>query len=235
MTLLTTEIHLDGDAAFVIFAADRRISRGGRAIEDATKILRVRGSPVGVGFFGLAELASPRESKPMSVLLTELADAMPPGSSPAAFAELLLQKLRAEMPYNDVINEPIGFHVCGFASDGEPEFWYVRNIDDQGFPTRKGFESREDFRARDRGRLLPGQYAIYRNGDLQAHIAAWAAIDESLGKLLGSPTFRALKTPEDHELWVKTKMELIGSFYQRFATEQIIGNPIDSFSISRAA
>jgi hypothetical protein len=83
--------------------------------------------------------------------------------------------------------------------------------------------------------LPQGATQIYRNGDIRAHVAAWTQIDASLGALLGTPSFRTLNSVEDYVKWVKFKMESIASFYEHFATESIIGPPIDAFAITYAA
>ena len=233
MTLLTTEIHVHEDRSFVIFAADRQISRGGRPAGSARKVFRAQGGKVGIGFFGLAELDTEGSHESVSAVIEGFLNKAPAGAGPQSVAELLLAKLIQVVPYADAMKEPMGFHVSGIASDGMPEFWYVRNIDDQGLPTGNGFELREDFRRRDLAELPQGKYVIYRNGDIQAHTAVWSSVDQSLGSLLGSPSFRGLTTPEDHESWVRTKMELVAAFYERFAMEKLIGNPIDSFVISQ--
>jgi hypothetical protein len=58
MTLLTTEIHShdDPERALTVFAADRRISKGGREHDTCEKILRVPELNAGIGYFGLAEV-----------------------------------------------------------------------------------------------------------------------------------------------------------------------------------
>jgi hypothetical protein len=234
VTLLTTEIHVHGASAHIVFAADRRISRGGRADGEAVKIFPVPGGNVGVGFFGLAEINGAQQ-RSMSSWLDVLVASVPSGSSPREVAVILLEGLRSTVPYDDAIKEPSGFHVSGFAEDGHPEFWYVRNVDNNGNPTRNGYDIREDFRGRDAGHLPAEAIQIYRNGDIRAHVAAWSQIDASLGQLLATPSFRQLTSIQDYVTWVRFKMELIARFYKDFSREQIIGGAIDCFALSRAA
>ena len=63
MTLLATEIS-EGPPPTIVFAADRRISLGGRRHAERRKILPLPRRRAGIGYFGLAELpvAGPRRN-----------------------------------------------------------------------------------------------------------------------------------------------------------------------------
>jgi hypothetical protein len=165
--------------------------------------------------------------------LTEFINSKASWESLKEFAAYLAAALNAAVPRQLRESSPSGFHVAGFRSDGNIEFWYVRNVDDTGAPTLGTYQPREDFQSDHAARVHAGGFWIYRNGDIRAHVVAWTVIDDSIGRLLGTPHFRALATPDDYVEWVRFKMETIASFYKKFATRSIIGEPVDAFSITR--
>jgi hypothetical protein len=122
--------------------------------------------------------------------------------------------------------------LAGFSPADRPEFWFVRNVDDDGEPTLGRYEPREDFQRRDRSRVSPSAVQIYRNGDIRAHVTAWEKIDEAYGSLLGTPDFMPVATPLDYRNWVLFKMSSIADFYERYCVRSIIGRPIDAFAFS---
>ena len=63
MTLLLTEFHRvdDPDSTFIVFAADRRISKEDKPEGDQQKIFQVDRLNAGIGFFGLVEMPRPAE------------------------------------------------------------------------------------------------------------------------------------------------------------------------------
>ncbi len=233
MTLLTTEIHCTAQGEIVVFAADRRITRDKVADGTRPKIFRVPHCMVGIGYFGLAEVGPAETPIPMSVWLEDLFFRIPPSTDPRTVAELLCERLNVDIPLEWRRSDPSGFHVAGLDSDGCAEFWFVRNLDDSGALAHSEYKCREDFKSRDKTALPDNAVQIYRNGDIRAHIAAWEQIDDSFGSLLGQESFRALVTTDDYLDWVKFKMELVARFYDRFAVESIIGDPIDAFAIGR--
>ncbi len=156
-----------------------------------------------------------------------------PTDTLAEIAERLAFQLNADVPKDWRDTEISGFHLAGLRADDCAEFWFIRNVDDAGNLTRADFEFREDFQCRDAPGLPFGAAQIYRNGDIRAHVVAWAQIDQSLGLLLGTQSFRALQSIEDYVEWVQFKMELVADFYERFSTESIIGRPIDAFAIQK--
>lgn len=235
MTLLTTEIHRSVDGDIVVFAADQRISRGNAAAASRQKVFRVPRCPVGVGYFGLAEVGPIDAPQPMAEWLQDLFYEVPNNSSTAEVARIVCDRLNVVVPQPWREAEHSGFHIAGVNGHGHAEFWFVRNFNDDGSLMRGPYQRREDFQSRDAPRLPQHAAQIYRNGDIRAHVAAWESIDKSFGALLGQESFRALRTTDDYVEWVKYKMELVASFYERFATESIIGAPIDAFAISRGA
>jgi hypothetical protein len=234
MTLLTTEIHnhQDPKRALIVFAADRRISSiHGKALGAEKKVFPIIGTPAGIGYFGLAEIPTRRGKLPMSRWLpTFLRSAT--ATDLASLAEQLALALNAVVPRSCRRRVASGFHLAGFNRTCRPEFWYVRNIADDRHTLLKEYRVREDFQAEHACQLKAGQYQIYRNGDIRAHVVAWEAIDSSFGKLLHLPDFKAPRTPEEYVEWVRFKLRTIARFYKAFCRTSIIGEPIDAFAIT---
>ena len=232
MTLLTTEIHQTPAGEVVVFAADRLIVRGTEAVDSRKKIFKVPGRRLGVGYVGLAEVMVGGGPQPMAEWLQDMFSTMNGNETTADFAHMLTRELNQVVPVEWRATMKSGLHVAGVSEQGEAEFWFVRNIDDDARIFSHCYTAREDYRGRDRQRLAPGEVQIYRNGDVQAHVAAWTQLDQSLGVLLETPSFRSLKSTDDYELWVRFKMETIATFYQRFSTEPIVGPPVDCFVLA---
>jgi hypothetical protein len=233
MTLLTTEIYRHDQAdAIIVFAADRRITR--RTVRDSEqpKIFRLPRLCGGIGYFGLAEVPSSTGTEPMAAWLWRFLSGTTAGTL-KALADELAQALNVAVPEDWQRSEVSGFHLCGFAAAGRPEFWYVRNCDDTEAQTPIGrYESREDFQGRDAPKIPPGEGLVYRNGDIWAHVAAWERLDQAFGTLLTAPDFGAPASPAEYERWVEFKMDVIAQFYERFCRVSIIGRPVDVFSVT---
>jgi hypothetical protein len=232
MTLLTTELHLRDDEAIMVFAADRRISRGDIPISDQQKIFRVPHLAAGIGFFGLAEIPDSLGMRTMSDWIQDFLYTIRPQDQLSTIAACLADGLNRVVPVDWQSTEASGFHLAGFSPVGRPEFWFVRNVDDAGEPTLGRYEPREDFQRRDRSHLPAGAVQIYRNGDIRAHVTAWEKIDEAYGSLLRTPDFMPIATPLDYRNWVLFKMSSIADFYERYCARSIIGRPIDAFAFS---
>lgn len=231
MTLLTTEIHQSPIGNVIVFAADQRITRGNDKSNPKPKIFQIASRRAGIGYFGLAEVNGSSGCYPMSDWLRDFFYQISELDSLALIAEKLANELKKSVPDEVRKTEPSGFHLSGFTQDGETEFWLARNFEDDGRLSGGQYFVREDYRARDQPHLLNGETAFYRSGDVRAHVAAWGKIDESLGTLLGTPSFRKMQTVEDYVNWVKFKMEVIAQFYEQFCNDSIIGTPVDCFAI----
>ena len=232
MTLLTTEIHNHRDLgrALIVYAADRRLSYAdGRSGAQRVKVMRLVGLNGGIGYFGLAQVGS----RFMDEWLAAFMASRSAWTSVQEFSVALAAALNAAVARNLRETCASGFHVAGFCTDGRVEFWYVRNVDDAGAPTLGSYQAREDFQSDHAARVRADGFWIYRNGDIRAHVAAWSAMDESLGRLLGTQHFPPLATADDYVKWVRFKMETIASFYETFANRSIIGRPVDAFAITR--
>jgi len=184
----------------------------------------------GIGYFGFAEVPNANGVIPMEKWLTDFLSRAP-AETLHAFAETLAVELNLSIPKHIRQRYISGFHVAGFNNNGHPEFWYVRNVADDRQTILSMYEAREDFQSRDVSTLKPGEFQIYRNGDIRAHVVAWEAVDSSFGLLLGAPNFKPPSTPDEYAEWVKFKMEVIAMFYERYCSFSIIGNPVDAFAI----
>jgi hypothetical protein len=237
MTLLTTEIHNHNspDRAVIVFAADRRLSyHNGTYAGTRRKIFKLpRPLNGGIGYFGLAGIRREGRVITMDQWLEPFLRHHAGAQSLEEFAFKLAAALNAEVRRagRKSAEGVSGFHIAGFNSQGHPEFWYVRNVDDDRITPLGEHQVREDFQSRDAPTLQPGAYWIYRNGDIRAHVVTWQAIDKSLGSLLGTPDFKPLTTPEEYVAWVKFKMELVAYFYKNYCKSSIIGKPVDTFAI----
>ena len=219
----------------IVFAADRRISRGTANAGTRPKIFRLPHHNAAIGYFGLAEIDTGTSVQPMAEWLQDLFPTFQVTDPLSVVADRIVRALNAAIPLEVRVSEAVGLHLAGFERGERAQFWYIRNLDDTGQSVRPDIEAREDYRRRDSHTLPHGAAAVYRNGDTRAHVAAWESIDASLGSLLGTPSFRALKSPDDYVDWVRFKMETFARFYERFATESIIGLPIDCFAFAERA
>lgn len=234
MTLLTTEIHRhDQLDAVIVFAADRRITRGSVRDSEQPKVFSIPRLHAGIGYFGLAEVPSGAGSEPIAMWLQRFV-AESTATTLGGLAHDLAGTLNTVVPARWRQSVVSGFHLCGFAAAARPEFWYVRNCDDTVAQNPTGtYADREDFQGRDAPRLAPGQGMIYRNGDIRPRVLAWEKIDEAFGALLAAPDFGVPHTPNEYAKWVEFKMDVIAQFYERFCQVSIIGGPVDAFFITR--
>ena len=235
MALLVTEIppfSIPNEPSFIVFAADRRISRGDKFDDTREKIFQVPVLKAGIGYFGLAEIPEASRRRPMSEWLMNFIKTIQSSETISNFALRLSDTLNVLIPDTWRKTMISGFHIAGFNSADQPEFWYVRNVDDDRQTLFGEYRAREDFRRRDAVNLQPGMYQIYRNGDIRAHVIAWENIDHSLGGLLNAPDFKRLITPQAYVEWLRFKMEITAMFYEKFCERSIIGGPVDACFIS---
>lgn len=234
MTLLTTEIY-PGDAhpfPFILFAADRRISRRGQYDDTKEKIFQIPALNAGIGYFGLAEIPGP-SPEVMADWLMRFIQSARAGETLEAFSARLAAALNSAVPSSLRRSVISGFHIAGFPASGQAEFWYVRNVEDDRQTIFGEYRPREDFQREHARALPPDGYQIYRNGDIRAHILAWERIDGSLGALRLAPDFNPPRSSEDYASWLRFKMEIVAMFYERFCRTSIIGGPVDAFAITR--
>ena len=247
MTLITNEIHmLDGfRRTCLVFAADRRLTKlDGSFGGTRQKLFKIPYLEGGVSYFGLATVFPGGKPQYLSDWLRSFITKHSHLTSLEAFAFELRTKLHVVIPSSILSKHASGFHICGYNSQGLPEFWYLSNIGGmEGFQYTNVQAQYADpaphFLGHDAKRLgwdgqslqsiRSGQW-IYRNGDLRAHVVAFERLDQVLIDMLSFPDFRKPKKPED---WVRFKFEFVAYFYRKFARKQIIGTPIDAFCLSK--
>ncbi len=234
MTLLITEIHPAGvlPDPVIIFAADRRISSQGRYHGIKKKLFAVPSLRAGLGFFGLAEFSSGNRKIEMSEWLKSYI--VKRSRNPGTLEELahaLAGELNSLVPRHLREKYISGFHLAGISRDGMPEFWFIRNVEDDRTTLTGTYSAREDFITRDAPKLITGDFAIYRNGDIRGHVAAWELFDQAFVMLLNQQDFHRLKTSNDYANWLKFKMEVLSYFYKKYSRNSVIGRPIDTLVI----
>lgn len=234
MTLLVTEIHPVGvlPDPVIVFAADRRISSANLYHATRKKLFAVPSQRAGLGFFGLAEFSSGSKRIDISEWLKRFISIQSrnPGTL-KDFANGLADELNRLVPVPIRKTQISGFHLAGLNKDGVPEFWFIRNIEDDRTTISGMYSAREDFLRRDSKNLITGDFATYRNGDIRGHVAAWERLDEAFFTLLQEPEFRRPKTSNEYGDWVKFKMEVLSYFYKRYCRTPLIGRPIDTLVI----
>jgi hypothetical protein len=136
MTLVWNEIHGMGAdrQPLMIAAADRRISNpDGSYHSTRRKIFKVPRIAGAVSYFGLAAFLHGGKQVFLSEWLPSFIHKSR-ADSIAAFAKELQQSLNAVVPMRHLQVQHSGLHVCGFDTQGRPDFWYISNIGSmQGF------------------------------------------------------------------------------------------------------
>src|SRR5262245_34053255 len=127
MTLLTTQIIMD-PSPMIVFAADRRISLGGRRYTERRKVLRVPTKRAGIGYFGLAQLPLRGRQRHMDLWLADFLAANSGLQSLRDLATSLARELNRVVPAAIRQVYVSGFHLAGFDVHQEPEFWFIRNV-----------------------------------------------------------------------------------------------------------
>lgn len=222
MTILLTEIHPFEPTPYILFGSDGRISRNGKAAGVASKLLLLQRLRAAIGYFGLAEVGNKAMYQWLSEWCTKSQS-----NDMASFADDLARELNRTVPEEIRRSYISGFHISGFGKNNEPEFWFVRNVEDDRTTIKPIYSAREDFKRQHRELLIKGQHQIYRNGDIRAHVIAWERLDKALAPLLTFPDFKAITMPEDYGRWTKFKLQIVASFYRRFCHQSIIGSPIE--------
>ena len=158
----------------------------------------------------------------------------------------LRNELQRVIPKHVLGKHPSGFHICGYNSQGFPEFWYLSNIggisDFEYTNINQSYsDPTEDFLNRDAKKLgwngkdpqsVDNKGWVYRNGDIRAHVVSFGLLDQVLFGMLSFPDFRKLEKPEDLASWVRFKLKFVAQFYREYGKNQRIGAPIDAFSLT---
>jgi hypothetical protein len=251
MTLILNEIHLlDGlNKTMLVAAADRRISWPDgldRPPESKPKLFPIPYLNGTISYFGLATF--PMEGKTRSQYLSDWLPNFINKQSEVpdlrTFAQNLRNELHEVIPPASLQKEASGFHICGYNSQGLPEFWYLSNIGHLehfhylDLKPQYALPS-PDFLERDAQNEFgwdgnnpssaTNGVQFYRNGDFRAHVALWEALDEAFSIFLQSPNFKRPSNPDEYRKYVKFKFEVIAYFYKKWAKKEIIARPIDVF------
>jgi hypothetical protein len=247
MTLIANEIHmLDGfKRTLLVFAADRRLTYpDGSYAGTRQKLFRIPYLDGGVSYFGLAEVYPKNKKQYLSDWLPDFVNRHAATKSLRDFAFELRDELHSVIPAHILGKTASGFHICGYNSDGLPDFWFLRNIggiEDFRYTNlqRRYMEPTPDFLGRDAKAMgwdgknpasIGNQSYVYRNGDVRAHVFAFQQLDKVLADMLSFPDFKRPKKPEDG---VRFKFEFVAYLYKSFAKRAIIGRPIDAFCLTR--
>jgi len=240
---------LDGlKHTLLVFAADRRLSKADGSYGGmARKLFRIPYLDSAVSYFGLATVYPRDKQHLLSEWLKDFIVRHNSMSCLRDFTYKLRDTLNDVVPRRILEKCPSGFHVCGYNSNGLPEFWRFSNIGRvsdfayHDLQTQYG-EPREDFLGRDARRLgwdgqnlgsVRNSVQIYRNGDFKAHVFFWERLDGILVDMQKFQDIKKVETVEDYARWVKFKFEVIAYFYKRLAKRPVIGRPVDVVCATR--
>ncbi|MGB6694628.1 MAG: hypothetical protein WBE56_10620, partial [Terracidiphilus sp.] len=231
----------------LVFAADRRLTKlDGSYGDTRQKLFRIPHLNAGISYFGLAYVYPARRQQYMSEWLRAFITKSSAIRSLRDFAFELRNELERVIPSEVLGKHASGFHVCGYDNQGFPEFWYLSNIggmsDFQYTNIKRRYaDPTEDFLNRDAKNLgwngkdpesVENKGWVYRNGDIRAHAVAFELLDQVLLGMLSFSDFRKLEKPEDLARWVRFKLKFVAQFYKEYGKKQIIGTPIDAFSLT---
>ena len=241
MTILANELRIKGSITDVslIQVADRRITIKGKFHSNQHKVFQIPYLKASVGYFGLAQ---PTTREYFSSWLPTVIRQGHDIQNIKEFSEYLTNKLNAKVNKSFLKNNPSGFHLCGLANDGIPEFYFIRNIKRMEGPYYKDFIDTyycsEDFRTCDAITTSTGekrpltslQNAIfwYVNGDLRSFWAFWMPATNFIDGISGNPEFPALTSDLERAKW---KLKVIAQLYEKYAKQKIVGGPIDGIEV----
>lgn len=241
MTIIANEIRIKRSITDValIQVADRRISIDGKFHSNQKKIFEVPHIKASIGYFGLAQ---PTTREYFSSWLPNVISHSHGIKTIADFAQYLMDTLNGNVVKSLLKTNPSGFHVCGLADDGIPEFYFIRNIERMEGPFYKGFKDSyfcsEDFRTGDAIKTNNGQPrdldslhdAIfwYVNGDLRSFWEFWLPATQFIDSFQLNPEFPALKSDLERAQW---KLRVIAQLYGKYARKKVVGGPIDGIEI----
>ena len=243
MTLLVNEIHVLSDLRQcpILFAADRRITFPGKTPPKfMKKIFQVEHLNAGVGYYGLAQV---NEREYLSSWLPNFIRHSIDVSSLRDFAIKLHDELNQKVRKAWLCKQVSGLHICGYNADGLPELWHISNHQMRGntyVDIVPQYRLSEDFlreHARARGfdgtnPVVPNSFIqYYINGDVRPFHSSWIRLNEFIAEMFSYPDFKSSAQPKQYLEVAKWKMEVIASFYRKFAKKPLIGKPIDAFSL----
>jgi hypothetical protein len=250
MTLVLNEIHtLNGfNKTFIVAAADRRLSNeDGSYHATRKKLLPIPYLNGAISYFGLAMLT--RHNKPLYISdwLRAFIQNNVQCKDLKSFSNNLRDELSKIVSGNILNRVPSGFQICGYDSNGIPDFWFFSNIggmqeyqyinlgEEYDAPSSHFLERdaiKNGWNGLDKN-SVSNYVQIYRNGDFRAHVAAWEVLDFILANLAKFPDFKIPTTAQQYGEYVKFKFEIIAYLYKKWARKQIIARPIDVLVLTK--
>lgn len=241
MTILANEIRIRGSIKDVtlIQVADRRLSIKGQFHSNQKKVFEIPYIKASVGYFGLAQ---PTMREYFSSWLPNIIRHGHSIRTVNEFSQYLMNELNNRVSKNLLKSNPSGFHICGLADDGIPEFYFIRNIERMEGPFYKGYLDSyycsEDFRARDAIRSSDGSRRDiaslhdsifwYVNGDLRSFWDFWLPATRFIDSFYLNQEFPSLRSDLERAKW---KLRVIAQLYDKYAKKKIVGGPIDGIEI----
>ena len=254
MTLVLNEIHLVQGLTrtVLVAAADRRITEpDGRYHSTRRKLFDIPYLQGTISYYGLACVYPNGNGKPeyLSSWLPNFIRTHHSITTLSDFVSSLREKLHHVIPPAVLKKNASGFHVCGYQSDGLPDFWHLTNVGKlNGFcysdlqpryqcPTSDflGRDARQHhgWDGKDPNSATGNTVRIYRNGDFRAHSIASEHLDEVLSHFFRFSDFARPTSVADYEKYVKFKLEVLAYIYHKWANKKIIGKPIDVIARAR--
>ena len=174
MTLLATELVFPpGGNPFIVFAADRRISVDGERDSERPKIFAIPQHRAGIGYFGLAHVHPNGQRVTMDRWIAEFLARRSGTRTLAELAASLASELQRDVLPQNRRTFVSGFHLAGLGDDGAPEFWFIRNVENDRTTVFGRYDRRRDFGPDNSPPSVAAGHVIFRNGDIRAHVAAW--------------------------------------------------------------
>lgn len=241
MTILANEIRIGQSIKDVtlIQVADRRLSIKGKFHSNQRKVFEIQYIRASVGYFGLAQ---PTMQEYFSSWLPNVIRHGHSIKTVKEFSQYLMSELNNRVSKALLKSNASGFHICGRADDGIPEFYFIRNIERMEGPFYKGFVGSyfcsEDFRTRDAIRTNDGAQRDlvtlhdsifwYVNGDLRSFWDFWLPATQFIDSFQLNQDFPSLKSDLERAKW---KLRVIAQLYDKYAKKKIVGGPIDGIEI----
>jgi hypothetical protein len=250
MSLVINEIVMvDGfKHTFIVCAADRMLTNPDGSFNAVKpKLLRIPYLNAAISYFGLAQVFPQNRAVYICDWLQDFINKQAGVSDLNEFSHSLKEALHCVVHPQTLRVNPSGFHICGYNSDGLPDFWYLSNIggmkkfEHTDIRTRYT-EPASHFLGRDAKKLgwngtdrsfVKNKVQIYRNGDYRAHVVAWDALSKILDAMQSFPDFKKLCAPEDYEDRIRFKLGVIAHIYKKFCRRPTVGGGIDAFTLQK--
>lgn len=244
MTLVINEIHIMSglDDTFIIAGADRKIiDREGKP-QHWKKLFEIPYLHGAISYYGLAEFKP--IGKNSYVRFSEWLPSFIRNNSSldnlCDFSYLLQRELNSIVPAAFLRNYASGFHICGFDTNGFPDFWSLSNIGELSNFHYSKLQKKYQFPANDLRKTnlsnidwengdttIKNRHIFYRNGDFRAHSVTFSYIDEIYKYLSQFDDFIQISERTDYRDYVKMKFEILSYIYKKMTKKKIIGRPID--------